>query len=69
MPPLTQLILEVAAIVTASAATYTAHQARKVAETVEKHDRVLFGEDAVEGWNGIVSLVREHEETLEEDGV
>lgn len=35
-------------------------------QLLREHDRVLHGEDSVEGWNGIVPMVRKNRECIEE---
>lgn len=36
---------------------------------VKRHDRVLFVEDEVEGWSGIVSEVKRNREVLMEEDI
>lgn len=60
------LIQTVAAVITALAATGILGLAVQIYRRVLEHERILLGEDAVEGWNGIVSMVQRHNELIEE---
>lgn len=59
--PLT-LIQAVSALVTALAAAGILGVAYRLYALVREHDRVLFGEDAVPGWGGIVPMVQANRE-------
>jgi hypothetical protein len=49
------------ATITASATIYAARQARKIALRFERYDRVLFGDDQIDGREGIVNVALENE--------
>ncbi len=52
---------DVAATITTTAAIYVARQARKIALRLERYDRVLFGDDQIDGREGIVNIALENE--------
>lgn len=59
--PLIHYATEIAIGLTTTAALYVAQQARKVARKVERFDRVLFGDDRVDGRDGIANIALENE--------
>ncbi|TKX79542.1 hypothetical protein EXE53_15370 [Halorubrum sp. SD626R] len=61
------ILLPAAATITAASAMATAGFTAAILRAVKRHDRVLFGEDAVESWNGLVAEVRENKQTLKEE--
>lgn len=61
------ILIPAAATVTATSALATAGFTRAIWKGVQRHDRVLFGEEEVENWNGLVSEVRENREALAEE--
>lgn len=62
---LQQFILPVAVIVSAAATTTTATFAWRLYRITSAHDRALFGEDRVDGHDGIVEAVNENTERSE----
>lgn len=60
------LIQTGAAVVTALAAAGAFAYVRSGLRSLREHDRVLFGEDSVDGWNGIVPVVQRNRECIEE---
>lgn len=62
----TYLIIQTAAaVVTALAALGVFGLAWRMFNLVREHDRVLFGEDSVRGWDGIVPMVQRNRESIE----
>lgn len=49
-----------AAVVSALAASGILAVAVKLYQLVKEHDRVLHGEPSVDGWNGLVPMVRKN---------
>jgi len=62
---LSQFVLPLAVLVSAAATTATATFAWKLYSAVEEHERALFGEDRVDGHDGIVDAVNENTERSE----
>lgn len=60
------LIQAIGTVVTALASIGIFGLAIQLYRYVKEHNRILFGEDRVEGWDGIVPMVQEHREVLEE---
>lgn len=60
------LIQTVAAVVTALSALGIFGLAIKIFRLAKEHDRVLFGEDSVQGWDGIVPMVQRNRECIEQ---
>lgn len=61
------LIYPVAATITATSALATAGFTAAIYRGVKRHDRVLFGEDEVKSWNGLVTEVRENKQALSDE--
>lgn len=59
------LIIEASAIITALSAIGVFGFTYRIFALVREHDRVLFGEDSVKGWNGLLGMVHEHRKELE----
>lgn len=55
-----------AAIITALSAVGVFGLVHQIYKTILEHDRVLFGEDSVSGWDGIVPMVQRHEQEIDE---
>jgi hypothetical protein len=55
-----------AAVLTALSALGIFGLGWRVYKTLQVHDRVLFGEDEVQGWDGIVPVVRGNRDDLEQ---
>lgn len=73
---LTEYLLPVAVLVSAAATTTTATFAWRLWRLSRTHDRALFGEDEVDGHDGIIESVnensrmtREHRMTLRREGM
>lgn len=66
---LSDIIIEVAAVVTAGSATTTAVAALATYRLVRKHDRILFGEPEVDEFEGIVDMVGEHRAVIDREGL
>lgn len=60
-----QAILAASSTVIAAAAVGIYRRIASLADTVEKHDRTLYGEDDIEGWHGLVARVASHEAELD----
>jgi hypothetical protein len=60
-----QFVLPLAVLVSAAATTATATFAWKLYSAVEEHERALFGEDRVDGHDGIVNAVNKNTERSE----
>ncbi|AAY24960.1 ORF 34 [Haloarcula hispanica virus SH1] len=60
-----QYVLPVAVIVSAAATTTTAAIAWQLYRAVKTHERALFGEEAVNGHDGIVEVVNENTQRSE----
>lgn len=58
--------VEALGVITATAAITSAAAAIGTLRTVRQNRRTLYGEEAVEHDNGLVGVVNEHEERLEE---
>lgn len=65
--PIIGYIVAVMSTVTATAAAATATFAYRTWQSVERHERVLYGAESVERWEGIVPTVAEHDRVLEEE--
>lgn len=52
---------DVGATVTASAAIYVARIARQVRTQLDRHDRILFGDDEIDGREGIANIALQNE--------
>ena len=61
------VVIPAAATVTATSALATAGFTRAIYHGVKRHDRVLFGEEEIEEWNGIVAEVKRNREALTEE--
>lgn len=61
----TNYLLPVAVLVSAGSATATATFAYKLWTLQKIHDRALFGEEAVDGHDGVVAAVNENTERSE----
>lgn len=46
---------------------YLIHLVRKLIDRVELHDRVMFGEDGVDSWKGIIALLAETSKCAKEN--
>lgn len=66
---MSDLVLQAAAIVTATGAVGTFGGCVACYRLLKKHDRVLFGEDGVEHWGGIIAEVRTNKRALEDEGL
>ncbi|AFD02308.1 putative protein 27 [Haloarcula hispanica icosahedral virus 2] len=73
---LTEYVLPVAVLVSAAATTSTAAFAWRLWSLSRTHDRALFGEEEVDGHDGIIETVnrnqrmtREHRQTLRREGM
>lgn len=60
------LIQTAAAVITALAAVGVFGLAWRIFSLVREHDRVLFGEANVQGWDGIVSMVQQNRDRIAE---
>ena len=67
--PLVGYTVAVMSTVTATAAMATAGFAWKTWQSVERHERALYGAESIDRWDGIVPTVAEHEEALDEEGL
>lgn len=56
------LVQTAATVITAIAAAGAFRYVRRYVQTLREHERVLFGEEAVEGWDGIVPTVKANKE-------
>lgn len=61
------VLVPAAATVTATSAIATAVSAIGILRAVKRHQRALYGEEGIEGWNGLIPKVNRHEEVLEEE--
>lgn len=52
---------DAAATVTASAALYVARKARSISRKLDRYDTILFGDDRIEGRDGIANIALENE--------
>lgn len=62
---ITQYILPTAVVVSAAATTTSAAIAWKLYQSVEQHERVLFGEDSIDTHEGILTAVHENQRRSE----
>jgi len=62
---LTEFVLPAAVIISAASASATATFAWKTWQAVKVHDRALFGEEAVNGHEGVIEVVNENSELSE----
>lgn len=69
MPPGTDIVVQASAIVTATAATGTLVLAGRIYWDVHRMKRVLFGNDDVKHWDGLIAEVRENRRALREEGL
>lgn len=67
MDPAIQYIVAVAATITATAAIGTFATAVATYRAVRQHERVLFGEEDVEAWDGLTTVVKRHDRVLREE--
>lgn len=63
---LLEVVVAASSTVIAAAAVGIYNRISSLAETVEKHDRTLYGEENIEGWQGLVERVASHEAELRE---
>ncbi|WP_058365932.1 hypothetical protein [Haloparvum sedimenti] len=68
MDVLLQYVIAVAAAVTATAAVGTATAAYATYRVVRRHERALFGEEAIDAWDGLIEMVGEHRAVLRQKG-
>jgi len=61
-------VVQVAALISAAAATGAFGAALATVIMVRRHERVLFGEEALDHDDGLVGEVQEHRDVLEEEG-
>jgi len=67
--PAVQVVVAAAATVVATAAIGVYHRTTQILLQVKEHNRILFGEDAVDDWDGIVPMVQEHRDALDDHGL
>jgi len=63
------ILIPVAATVTAASAMATAGFAWGTLRAVKRHERALYGADGIEEWDGLIPTVSNHEDALEEEGL
>lgn len=66
---LTEYILPLAVTISAAATTTTAVIAVKLLRAVRTHERALFGEEPIEGDDGIICAVNQNTERSEENRI
>lgn len=62
-----QIVMGASAAVIAAAAVGIYHHMHGLMETVQKHDRTLYGVEGIDAWKGLVERVADHEAELDED--
>lgn len=68
MTPTVQFVVAVAAAITATAAAATAAFARAIYRGFKRLKRDMYGAEQNEAWNGLMEMVVQHREALEEAG-
>ena len=61
------ILYPAAATVTAASALGTMGFTAAIWRGFQRHDRVLFGEEGVKSWSGLVSEVKQNKEALAEE--
>lgn len=62
-----QIVVTASATIMAAATIGIFRRIDNLVSRVEKHDRTLYGEADVDGWQGLVARVASHESELEDD--
>jgi hypothetical protein len=61
-----QIIITASATIVAVATVGIYRRMDNLVSRVEKHDRTLYGESDIDGWDGLVARVASHESELED---
>lgn len=69
MTATTDLVVMVTSTLTATAAISTAGFAYATWRSVKRHERALYGSEDIAEWDGLVPLVSEHEQALEDNDI
>ena len=68
MTPTVQFVVAVAASITATAAVATAGFTAAIWRSLKRLKRDIYGAEQNEAWNGLMEMVVQHREALEEEG-
>lgn len=64
-----QIIIGVGVTALVSGIGYIIHLTRKVLTTVEMHNRIFFGEEGVDTWNGLIAMIMDNNKLLADQNV